>query len=79
MSAGQQGWLDMLGVASRTSRLGYDGDPSWRRHVARQRTSNDLIGFQVHADLIRAVVTNAKMLPTIIGVFGDWAVARPAS
>jgi hypothetical protein len=35
-------------------------------------TPNDLIGFQVHADLIRAVVTNPKMLPTIIGVFGDW-------
>jgi hypothetical protein len=35
-------------------------------------TSDDLIGFQVHADLIRAVVTNPKMLPTIIGVFGDW-------
>lgn len=35
-------------------------------------TSNDLIGFQVHADLIRAVVTNPKMLPIIIGVFGDW-------
>ncbi|MGB3552782.1 MAG: P-loop NTPase fold protein [Candidatus Binatus sp.] len=35
-------------------------------------TSNDLIGFRVHADLIRAVVTNPKMLPTIIGVFGDW-------
>jgi predicted KAP-like P-loop ATPase len=35
-------------------------------------TSDDLIGFRVHADLIRAVVTNPKMLPTIIGVFGDW-------
>ena len=40
----------------------------WEDH----ETSDDLIGFQVHADLIRAVVTNPKMLPTIIGVFGDW-------
>jgi len=35
-------------------------------------TTNDLIGFQVHADLIRAVVTNAAMLPITIGIFGDW-------
>ena len=35
-------------------------------------TANDLIGFQVHADLIRRVVAEPKMLPTTIGVFGDW-------
>jgi hypothetical protein len=35
-------------------------------------TSEDLIGFRVHADLIRSVVTNPKMLPLTIGVFGDW-------
>ena len=35
-------------------------------------TSEDLIGFQVHADLIRSVVTDDKMLPVTIGVFGDW-------
>ena len=35
-------------------------------------TSDDLIGFQVHADLVRAVVLNPKMLPVTVGVFGDW-------
>ncbi|HEY7291686.1 MAG TPA: P-loop NTPase fold protein [Vicinamibacterales bacterium] len=35
-------------------------------------TADDLIGFQVHADLIRAVVLNRKMLPVTVGVFGDW-------
>lgn len=35
-------------------------------------TADDLLGFQVHADLIRSVVTDAKMLPVTIGVFGDW-------
>lgn len=35
-------------------------------------TADDLLGFRVHADLIRAVVTNSKTLPTTIGVFGDW-------
>ena len=35
-------------------------------------TVEDLIGFRVHADLIRSVVTSARMLPTTIGIFGDW-------
>jgi predicted KAP-like P-loop ATPase len=35
-------------------------------------TRIDLIGFRVHADLIRSVVTDRKMLPVTIGVFADW-------
>jgi len=35
-------------------------------------TKIDLIGFRVHADLIRNVVTDEKVLPTVLGVFGDW-------
>src|SRR5688572_2348530 len=35
-------------------------------------TSEDLIGFRVHADLIRDVVTDRTLLPATIGVFGDW-------
>jgi hypothetical protein len=35
-------------------------------------TSTDLIGFQVHADLLRSVIVNPAMLPITIGVFGDW-------
>ena len=35
-------------------------------------TSTDLIGFKVHADLIREVVTDLSMLPVTIGIFGDW-------
>lgn len=35
-------------------------------------TADDLLGFQVHADLIRSVVTDPKILPVTIGVFGDW-------
>lgn len=37
-----------------------------------KETKDDLIGFRVHADLIRAVVTDPTMLPTTIGLFGDW-------
>jgi predicted KAP-like P-loop ATPase len=35
-------------------------------------TTTDLIGFKVHADLIRSVVTDAALLPVVMGVFGDW-------
>ena len=35
-------------------------------------TTNDLVGFQVHADLIRAVLTTPGMLPITVGIFGDW-------
>lgn len=35
-------------------------------------TKNDLLGFKVHSDLVRTVITNPAMLPTTIGVFGDW-------
>ncbi|HEX5370296.1 MAG TPA: P-loop NTPase fold protein [Dehalococcoidia bacterium] len=35
-------------------------------------TADDLFGFQVHADLVRAVVLNPRMQPVTVGVFGDW-------
>jgi hypothetical protein len=35
-------------------------------------TTTDLIGFRVHADLVRSVVTDCALLPVVLGVFGDW-------
>lgn len=35
-------------------------------------TKTDLIGFKVHADLIRSVITDENLLPVVLGVFGDW-------
>jgi TatD DNase family protein len=35
-------------------------------------TTTDLIGFKVHVDLIRSVVTDPNLLPVVLGVFGDW-------
>jgi predicted KAP-like P-loop ATPase len=35
-------------------------------------TENDLLGFDVHADLIRTVITDESVLPVTVGVFGDW-------
>jgi GTPase SAR1 family protein len=39
-------------------------------------TFNDLVGFRVHADLVREVVTDAKLLPVTIGIFGDWGSGK---
>jgi len=35
-------------------------------------TADDLIGFRVHAELIADVVSDSKLLPVTMGVFGDW-------
>jgi predicted KAP-like P-loop ATPase len=35
-------------------------------------TDVDLLGFHVHSDLIRSVITDATVLPVTVGVFGDW-------
>jgi GTPase SAR1 family protein len=43
---------------------------------ADNETNEDLLGFQVHADLIRSVVLNPKLLPVTIGVFGDWGSGK---
>ena len=39
-------------------------------------TTEDLLGFQVHADLIRSIVTDPEMLPATIGIFGDWGSGK---
>lgn len=35
-------------------------------------TSEDLLGFAVHKDLIKRIVTTDSLLPVTVGVFGDW-------
>lgn len=39
-------------------------------------TDKDLLGFSVHADLIKDVVTNVKNLPITIGLYGDWGSGK---
>lgn len=35
-------------------------------------TPDDLVGFRVHADLLRELIVDPTVLPVTIGVFGDW-------
>lgn len=38
-------------------------------------TEQDLLGFRVHADLIRSVVTDKRVLPIVLGVFAQYFLA----
>lgn len=43
---------------------------------ADNETSEDLLGFKVHADLILEVIKDDAILPVSIGVFGDWGSGK---
>ena len=36
-------------------------------------TTQDLLGYQVHAFFLKKIILNDAMLPISIGVFGNWA------
>lgn len=39
-------------------------------------TTQDLLGYQVHADLLRKIILNDAMLSISIGVFGNWGSGK---
>jgi len=39
---------------------------------ADNETNEDLLGFQVHADLIKSLILDDGLLPITIGIFADW-------
>ncbi len=39
-------------------------------------TTTDLLGYKVHADLIKEIVTDSQLLPITIGIFGDWGSGK---
>ena len=40
----------------------------WSDDIAKY----DYLGFEVHANLIKGLIDEPRMLPITIGVFGDW-------
>ncbi|MFD1145397.1 P-loop NTPase fold protein [Larkinella insperata] len=43
---------------------------------ADNETTEDLLGFRVHAELIKEVIIKDDILPVTIGVFGDWGSGK---
>lgn len=41
-----------------------------------KETTQDLLGYTVHASLLKMVVTNGKNLPITIGLYGDWGSGK---
>lgn len=39
-------------------------------------TREDLLGYQVHASLLKDVILDKEMLPTSIGIFGNWGAGK---
>lgn len=39
-------------------------------------TNNDLLGYQVHATLLKEVILDENMLPISVGVFGNWGSGK---
>lgn len=39
-------------------------------------TTQDLLGYQVHAELLKNIILNDNMLPISIGVFGNWGSSQ---
>ncbi len=43
---------------------------------ADNETDQDLLGFSIHVQLVRSIITNPKMLPVTVGLFGDWGGSK---
>lgn len=39
-------------------------------------TEEDLLGYRFHAKLLKNIVLDEKMLPTSIGIFGNWGYGK---
>jgi predicted KAP-like P-loop ATPase len=39
-------------------------------------TTKDFLNYEIHCNLIKEYVTNSKLLPITIGVFGDWGSGK---
>lgn len=42
-------------------------------------TSNDLLGYTVHANLLKSIIMQEKNLPVTIGLYGDWGSGKSST
>lgn len=52
--------------------LGHRRTEGYNHMWADNETDQDLLGFSIHAQLLRSIITDSRMLPVTIGLFGDW-------
>lgn len=48
----------------------------YRTMWSDKETAEDLLGYTMHASLLRGVVTNDKNLPITVGLYGDWGSGK---
>lgn len=39
-------------------------------------TIEDLLGFRIHSNVIKEVITDQELLPITVGLFGDWGSGK---
>lgn len=74
-------WRKLIIFASKSSlRLQVDAEQSWISYLFFMwkdiETYDDLLGYAVHARMLKNIITNDSMLPISIGVFGNWGSGK---
>lgn len=74
-------WIKLIIFASKSSlRLQVDAEQPWISYLFFMwkdiETHDDLLGYAVHARMLKNIITNDSMLPISIGVFGNWGSGK---
>lgn len=74
-------WRKLIIFASKSSlRLQVDAEQPWISYLFFMwkdiETHDDLLGYAVHARMLKNIITNDSMLPISIGVFGNWGSGK---
>lgn len=74
-------WRKLIIFAFKSSlRLQVDAEQPWISYLFFMwkdiETHDDLLGYAVHARMLKNIITNDSMLPISIGVFGNWGSGK---